>query len=298
MSPVPLHPISLTASLESHRNDNLTPSPPRKGSGSLKFSPADCCTLKKILSDMGTDSPPSTPSPVELRDQPFVHSGRTSSTVNDRPAEEVDRYQLVGDEAETGYEDEDDSMELSEDGEDDTVEDVMNLPSRHASPGTPYHGHSLRDRLLIPNEIEKLKQSNCRPSNESYMEPDWLGLPQELGHTQTDRQPISDEIRERNQLRFLMEKVLGAERMDQECTTRKQEPGIFIPSLGASQFTTASLEESDLEAFDADNEGESTTDDTAGAQHMKVREQHLHATVPCMLYYAKDTQTEVRRHCS
>jgi|SRR5690242_3847554 len=115
-SPV-LRPLSFEASLQSHGADQLPPSPLRRSSGQSPFSPADCRTLERLLRSTSVSSPPETPSPLEqgkhgaqlLQDTPSSPTGLSDRT------DEAESYQSFGGEmTDTGYEDEDDSMELSE----------------------------------------------------------------------------------------------------------------------------------------------------------------------------------------
>ncbi|KAB2106786.1 hypothetical protein AG0111_0g5544 [Alternaria gaisen] len=106
------------------------------------FSPADCRTLQKMLHDVRSPSPLS-PTPY-FSDGPASQSILTG-TPNSKNCEDTmsceNHQSAYGDEQQDGYEDEDDSMELS-DGEDafgtderdsDTIEDIMNMPGKMAS---------------------------------------------------------------------------------------------------------------------------------------------------------------------
>lgn len=114
------------------------------------FSPADYRTLQKILHDVRSPSPLS-PTPY-FSDKPANRLSLTLTPNGDADEDGVscEGAELArGDEQQDGYEDEDDSMELS-DGEDaigadeensDTIEDVMNLPGRTVPP-VPVHDYS------------------------------------------------------------------------------------------------------------------------------------------------------------
>ncbi|KAI4609803.1 hypothetical protein J4E80_008449 [Alternaria sp. BMP 0032] len=118
-------------------------STPTNSRGS-NFSPADCRTLQKILHDVRSPSPLSATSYFD--ETPARKLILTATPTGSLAEEQVAQKEKVfdsGDEREGGYEDEDDSMELS-DGEDafgidgneagDTIEDVMNLPGKTAPP--------------------------------------------------------------------------------------------------------------------------------------------------------------------
>lgn len=131
-------------------NDNMSSrSTPVNSSGS-KLSPADCRTLQKILNDVR--SPSSLSRTSYFNDTPARRLNLTATPIGNIGKEQLSHEEEDlgrGDEQEQGYEDEDDSMELS-DGEDafgidgkeagDTIEDVMNLPGKTA-PVTPVHDY-------------------------------------------------------------------------------------------------------------------------------------------------------------
>ncbi|KAI4953530.1 hypothetical protein J4E91_002377 [Alternaria rosae] len=131
-------------------NDNMSSrSTPVNSSGS-KLSPADCRTLQKILNDVR--SPSSLSRTSYFNDAPARRLNLTATPIGNIGEEQLSHEEEDlgrGDEQEQGYEDEDDSMELS-DGEDafgidgkeagDTIEDVMNLPGKTA-PVAPVHDY-------------------------------------------------------------------------------------------------------------------------------------------------------------
>ncbi|KAF1830640.1 hypothetical protein BDW02DRAFT_92188 [Decorospora gaudefroyi] len=106
------------------------------------LSPADCRTLEKILHDVRGSSPiSSTPYFSHVAPGSPGIAATASSSVYSGDEDDDGREFVDGDERDTGYEDEDDSMELSdseqtsaeaEDG--DTIEDIMNLPGKTAPP--------------------------------------------------------------------------------------------------------------------------------------------------------------------
>jgi hypothetical protein len=133
---------------------------------SSTLSPADCRTLIKILQDVGTASPQASLH-VGDRDRSLaaevrVNGGRSESGREDemRYSERLYNY---GDETEEGYEDEDDSIDLSdadiEDYDnDDTIEDIMNLPGQTAPPAPPQDFSSLYPHdQATPQEVKDIK---------------------------------------------------------------------------------------------------------------------------------------------
>lgn len=143
ISPSPLRPISLQASLSTHGNDSIPISTPQRDEVRTPLSPADCRTLKKLLLDVQSPSPssPSVDSLFEGEDA-YV-DGKDGSSESGEEGEALEGIKELRDEMEGGYEDEDKSMELS--GEDDEsdrkngddIEDVMNLPGKVAPPAQP-----------------------------------------------------------------------------------------------------------------------------------------------------------------
>ncbi|KAL1795226.1 hypothetical protein ACET3X_007042 [Alternaria dauci] len=114
------------------------------------LSPADCHTLQKMVHDVRSHSPLS-PTPCS-NDGPASRSNLTETSDIDADEDNVscESHQFApGDERQDGYEDEDDSMEVS-DGEDafgadetdrDTIEDIMNMPGKTA-PSVPVCDYS------------------------------------------------------------------------------------------------------------------------------------------------------------
>ena len=125
-------------------DDNMSSSSTPTNSRGSKFSPADCRTLQKILRDVRSPSPLSATSyfdetPARKLNLTAIPNG---SLAEERVAQKEKVFDS-GDEREGGYEDEDDSMELSDEEdafstggqkEGDTIEDVMNLPGKTAPP--------------------------------------------------------------------------------------------------------------------------------------------------------------------
>lgn len=152
----PLQTISLEASLQTHGSDT-----------SASLSPADCRTLKKILQDVRTASPRA---PQHVGDRGKSLSAEISIDSESSASGREDEVQYsekqydYGDEAEEGYEDEDDSMDLSDVVEEvhyadgDTIEDIMNLPGRTASPAPSQDFSSFyHHNQATPEEIRDIK---------------------------------------------------------------------------------------------------------------------------------------------
>ncbi|KAI4641016.1 uncharacterized protein J4E78_010492 [Alternaria triticimaculans] len=163
-----LRPALLDDSQSLQGDDDMSSRSTPTNSRGSNFSPADCRTLQKILHDVRSPSPLSTTSyfdetPARKLD---LTATPTDSIGEERPAYEDEGFDR-GDEREQGYEDEDDSMELS-DGEDafgidgkeagDTIEDVMNLPGKTApsAPVQDYSSFYTRDKPT-PDEPGKLQ---------------------------------------------------------------------------------------------------------------------------------------------
>jgi hypothetical protein len=148
-SPVSARPLTPTAQTSTSLDERLLskdnismaspllPIDPQRPS----FSPADCRTLQKMLHDVRSPSPLS-PTPY-FSDRPASQSILTE-TPNSKNYEDKmsckNHQSAHGDERQDGYEDEDDSMELS-DGEvafgtdekdSDKIEDIMNMPGKMA----------------------------------------------------------------------------------------------------------------------------------------------------------------------
>ncbi|KAJ4382835.1 hypothetical protein N0V86_002060 [Didymella sp. IMI 355093] len=275
----PLRPLSLETSLQSHSNDNIPTSPPRRGSGRTSLSPADCCTLEKILCDVA--SLPATSSPVEQSDQLLLDSRRPSTA---GITDEEDGYRPTsGEDTGTGYEDEDGSMELSEGGEVVTDEIITSL-GEPTSLSVSKYDRRLQESVSAHDEKEKLRYSSGRGSatakrtNTEYpgqerstsqevttgdMIENVMNIPGkrapparplDLGRGDSDRQAVSDDSKQLNHMRLSMEKVLDQERLEQERVEDEEEPGVFISTVPGPQGQAQDHEESGSDGFDADNE--------------------------------------------
>lgn len=277
-SSAPLRLLSLETGLQSHGNDNLSASPQRRGSGRPSLSPADCRTLEKILHDVV--SPPATPSPLEQSDKLFLDGGCASTA---GAVDGGDGYHFVGGEATgTGYEDEDDGMELSEGGEVDTAKKTVTSLGDPASPSVSKSDRRLQESVSVHDEKEKLRYSGGRRSSttkrakakrqeQKRITPleatggdtieDVMNIPGkraaparplDLGRRDSDHQ-VPDDINQLNRMRLSMEKVLEQERAEQEHAEGEGEPGVFITTSLSPQNKTEDLDESERDCFDADN---------------------------------------------
>ena len=286
MSSPTLCPLSLEVSLQSHGSDNLPPSPRRRSSDRPSLLPADSHTLSKILRDVSNNSPPATPSPLEPGEQLFLETGHTSSATNDDPQDEEEGYHLVDDEAaDTGYEDEDDSMELSEGVEGITADDTLTQVGEPTSPSVSDSEPRPQDSVSTHSEENKVKYIGRRSTSGVSAKPvkfkrrvsersgiintkqgdtieDVMNLPDkralpacppDLSRGNSHRQPVPDDIEQLNRLRLSMEKVLEDERVEQEQAECIVEPGVFIPASSVPQDVTIGVAGSDVHGFDADN---------------------------------------------
>jgi hypothetical protein len=275
----PLRPLSLETSLQSHSNDNIPTSPPRRGSRRSSLSPADCHTLEKILRDVASAS--ATPSPVKQSDQLLLDGSRASTAGT---ADEEDGYQPISGEAtSTGYEDEDDNMELSEGGEFVTDEIITSL-GEPTSPSVTKSDRRLQESVSAHDEKEKLRYSSGRRSSTAKRTKtkcpeqerstsqevttgdtieDVMKIPSKCappacplapGRGDSDRQAVPDDLRQLNRMRFSMEKVLEQERLDQERAEDEDEPGVFISTVAGPQDQAQDHDESESDGFDADDE--------------------------------------------
>jgi hypothetical protein len=274
-----LRPLSHDTSLQSHSNDNLPASPPCGNSGHSSLSPADCRTLEKILRNVA--SPPATPSPLEQNDQLFPDGGCADTAGT---ADEEHGYHCVGGEAtDTGYEDEDDSMELSEGGGTVTDQVVTSL-GEFASPSMSKSERRLQESVSAHDEKEKMRYSSGRRSSttrrtktkrpqqerttsrdatagdtvEDVMNLSGKRAPParslDVGQSDSDRQAVPDKIKQLNHLRLSVENVLEKERLEQERAEGEEEPGVFVSTIPGLQDQAQGDEESELDGFAADDE--------------------------------------------
>ncbi|KAJ4359326.1 hypothetical protein N0V95_002250 [Ascochyta clinopodiicola] len=274
MSSPPLRALSLEASLQSHGNDSLPHSPRRRGSGLSTLSPADCRALRKILRDVCDSSPPSTPSRLEPSEQLCAKTDLTISTVDGIAADED--CALAGNEAtDTGYEDEDDSMELSDGVEEATARDAMDVPGHHASQSLLVSNANHRLQASVSAHDKKdgrrygdgrslsAKYSKAKRQERNHTDPIVAKEGDSIEGNDSDCQPIPDDIKQLNLMRLSMEKVLDNERVKQERASREREPGIVVSdhSVKHHHAITTIQQQSVHEASDADNEDNDATDE-------------------------------------
>jgi hypothetical protein len=155
MSSAPLQPATSSVVVKTH-DDGIATSPSTpltKPEQQQQLTPSDCRTLKKILDD-ANGSPPALSPAKKQQDERLLSVAATENGSSDTGNKDEVQYSKTqygyGDELEAGYEDEDDSMELSDgdlnghdaegSGDDgDTTEDIMNTPGTTAPPARPQH---------------------------------------------------------------------------------------------------------------------------------------------------------------
>jgi hypothetical protein len=240
-----LQPTTLDAALKTHSNDTATvPSSPPVETARSPMTPADLRTLKKILNDTQSPSPPISPV-IRQQDDSLLNittsEDRSSDTGIEDEVQYVEKQFNYGDEREEGYEDEDDSMELSDEGledyeaqgsvllddeereyvwsDGDTIEDIMNTPGQTASPARP-------------QDIDGVYQHNP---------------------------PMPGDIKEIKLQRVAVEQVVKQERLDQE---NREAAAIGDETAGLDQ---ASIQEQD-DAVELSGDSDFQTVQTARAQ--------------------------------
>lgn len=280
MGPSPtLRPLSLETSLQSHDNDNLSASLPCQISGPSSLSPADCHTLERFLRDVA--SPPATPSPLEQNEQLFPNGDCTGTTSTTDDEDEF--HSVRGEATDTGYEDEDDSMELSEGGETVTDQVVTSLgepDSRSASKSE----RRLQESVSAHDEKEKIRYSGGRRSStirgtkirrrqQERMTlrdvtagdtiEDVMNLPNkrvptarllDVGQLSSDREAVPDDIKQLIRASLSTERVLEQERLEQERAKGEDNPGVFVSTVPRPQDQAQGDEASELDGFAADDE--------------------------------------------
>ncbi|KAH4076315.1 hypothetical protein HBI75_121760 [Parastagonospora nodorum] len=154
MSSAPLQPATSSAAVKTHDDGIATsPSTPLTKPEQQQLTPSDCRTLRKILDD-ANGSPPALSPAKKQQDERLLSVAATENGGSDGGNEDEVQYSKTqygyGDELEAGYEDEDDSMELSDgdlnghdaegsDDDGDTIEDIINTPGTTAPPARPQH---------------------------------------------------------------------------------------------------------------------------------------------------------------
>lgn len=284
----PLRTISLAASLQSHGSDNMTTSPAPRS----PLSPADCRTLEKLLRDVSNNSAPSTPSPLGPAEPLY----RNSSYQIDIPriaAREVTSSRIVGGEAtDTGYEDDNDSMELTDGMEDLTVHLAsladVDSPFVSKSDRRPQDSMSMHDEedkprryirrcssTTMPTKVKRggqqdekaAGQDDTTESTENLSE---LPARSSRSSQSNPRRPVS-KVHSKEMSRLVLQRKTR-KRLSRQARVRfagDHGSAIALSSAETVQDDAVDFEESDSEGFDAD--GEDTTDFLARAQHRQVR---------------------------
>jgi hypothetical protein len=219
--------------------------------------------LNKILRDASHSSPPATPSPLEPGEQLFANSDRMSNTI-EGDAEDDESYHLIDDEAtDTGYEDENGSMELSEGVEAAITDDILTQPGESTSPSVSYSERRLQDRVLTHIDKDRLRYTGRRSSlgasgksvrfkrrEQECNDPveatqgdaieDVMNLSSKLApparlqylhRGYMIRQPTPKDIKQQNRIRLSLESILQGERVEQEHSEHDEAPGVFIPPM-------------------------------------------------------------------
>lgn len=259
-SPV-LRPLSFEASLQSHGADQLPPSPLRRSSGQSPFSPADCRTLERLLRSTSVSSPPETPSPLEQSKHgaQLLQDTSSSPTVLSDRTEEAESYQSFGGETtDTGYEDEDDSMELSEGTECAMASDTLAVRNDPTLPYDSKYDRRLQESVSTHDEKERQRYSGqqtsipkqpksrrrgksdikANASTEGDAIRNGTNLPGERVATSRHSHMIyqdgdqisesADVVRSLRSLRPSLEKTLNGECAEEERTVHQQMPGFTV----------------------------------------------------------------------
>ncbi|KAJ4992021.1 hypothetical protein SVAN01_02342 [Stagonosporopsis vannaccii] len=162
-SPAP-RSLAFEASLQSHGADNLPHSPLRRSSGCASFSPADCPTLGRLLCNTNVSSPPQTLSSFEQGEPLLSDSPCSDSFSSDRTKEAVSYYVAGVETTDAGYEDEDDSTELSDSTEVATASAKLALLHDPISPSISKSDCRLQESVSIHEEKDR-RRYNGRQSS-------------------------------------------------------------------------------------------------------------------------------------
>jgi hypothetical protein len=187
MASSPLQRLPLDGAPESHGNDTaLSPNMPSADVARSPLTPSDCHTLKKILQDVQSPSRAASPLPANRNERHLgidVTDDGSSDMNNEDGVKYTKKQHDYGDEADEGYEDEDESMLLRDNStcecvwsNGDTIEDIRNTLGKTAPPA----------------------------------------LEQNFGGVYLHDQPKSDETKKIELQRAAVEEVLEGERADQE----------------------------------------------------------------------------------
>lgn len=270
MSSPTLCPLPLEASLQSHGTDNSPHSPTCRASLSL----AERRTLEKILDDVSNSSTPKTPNPLVPTEQTPPRSAQYSDAHGKSTLDDTGFHAVRGEATDTGYEDEDDSMELSE--------GIENLTARLAdlvSPSISKSERRLQDSVSMHDEKDRMRYTGRRSSVAKHSKTgrteqqrktnddlhgdtieDVMNLTgkrilltqsSKWGGGHADRQSMSENDK---RTRLGVEKKLKEELAKPKSTEHDDEAGIAIPCEGVTQVEADDIEDSDLDGFDADKE--------------------------------------------
>jgi hypothetical protein len=160
MPSAPLQPTTLDAAFKTHGNETATsPSPRLRESMRSPMARSDLRTLKKILNDVQSPTPGASAVTRQQQHRSSLSIDASEDASSDTGINDEVQYtsqqHLYGDELEAGYENEDESMRLSDDAEGsalfddeereyvwsdgDTVEDIIATSAQTAPPARLQH---------------------------------------------------------------------------------------------------------------------------------------------------------------
>ncbi|KAJ8107604.1 hypothetical protein OPT61_g8750 [Boeremia exigua] len=282
MSSLPLRPLRLEVSPQSNETETLPHSPPRRSTDRSSLSPADCRTLEKVLRHANISSPPRTPSPLEQGEQPVTDAYRSVDISEDHKEEEESYQPVSGEATDTGYEDEDDSMELSDGSERGTADHDFSSFNSPDSPSVSRSDRRLQDSVSTHDEKDRLIYNSRRSSvtkqlkvkrreqgSDHVAQGETLEGNRNLSEKRTSSEHSEpDGAKSLHGLRFSLEKVLEDDHVEQEHAEMGSEPGVSIVNIKEIHR----IDDSDLDGFQADNE--ETVLRTTGAQRRRSSQSH------------------------
>jgi len=202
--------------LETHGNDSaLTPptTPQSDSAARQTLSPADCRTLKKLLVDVRTPSPLASSTNVDAHDESLLSVDAGGDANSDAGVEDQVQYTELqyehGDEREEGYEDEDDSMELSDVADEDR-DDVYATGLEAAEEGQSMVSN-VDDSVYVWSDGDTIEDIMNTPGKTAPPAPQL-----DLSGVYPHEQSTPDEVREIKARRAAIEKEVGDERLEQE----------------------------------------------------------------------------------
>jgi hypothetical protein len=177
-----------------------------------ELSPADCRTLKKLLSDTQTPSPHASPTPHK-QDERLLSTDLDEDDSSDTGAEDemqyTEPYVHYANEREDGYVDEDDSMELS-DTSDKGSDDVDTSDHEEAvEQGEDMYGE-VEDGMYVWSDGDNIEDVLNTPGTTTPGAPE-----QDFSGVYGDEQCMSGEDIEIKARRAELEKEVEFERVDQ-----------------------------------------------------------------------------------